>query len=198
MAQKNKNINYKTNIKNNNNNNIINNNQFLIPKVKESPMSSQNINGASNSKIMPKHLLIQKDNNINPRKKIAINNNLNNDNNKENARNKLMDLVQKKKVSKPNFDKNKNKGINVNNKGKNIIKEINKNEEFQKIIEKIGVLESSEMNYDLYTRLNLIKNYINMKGDKMSSEDLINIDNDIQSMMNSINNTNFKFIKNKK
>ena len=46
------------------------------------------------------------------------------------------------------------------------------------------------MNYDFYTKLSLIKNYINMKGDKMSSEDLININNDIQSMINTMNNMN--------
>ena len=77
-------------------------------------------------------------------------------------------------------------------KGKAIQNEINKNIEFNKIIEKIGILESSEMNYDFYTRLNLIKNYINMKGDKMSSEDLVNINNDIQTMLNNVNINNLK------
>ena len=48
------------------------------------------------------------------------------------------------------------------------------------------------MNYDFYTRLNLIKNYINMKGDKMSSEDLVNINNDIQTMLNNVNINNLK------
>ena len=114
---------------------------------------------------------------------------------------KIMNIVEKKKSDKPKINKN----ININ-KGKINRKEINKNEEFQKIIEKIGILENSEMNYDLYTKLNLIKNYINMKGDKMSSEDLINISSDIQSMINSINNnktnnnsnkTKFKILNNK-
>ena len=181
LAQKSKTNTYKNNIKNNNN-------QFFMPKTKETPISSQNINGASNSKLIPKNLLISKDNTNLNKKRIGINNNINiNNDNKDKVRNKIMDIVQKKKIGQSNLDKNINKGININKKGKMIHKEINKNDEFQKIIEKIGILESSEMNYDLYTRLNLIKNYINMKGDKMSSEDLINIDNDIQTMMNSIN-----------
>ena len=33
-----------------------------------------------------------------------------------------------------------------------------------------------------------------MKGDKMSSEDLVNINNDIQTMLNNINSNNFKSI----
>ena len=98
---------------------------------------------------------------------------------------KIMNIVEKKKIEKPKINKNI-----IINKGKMNRKEINKNEEFQKIIEKIGILENSEMNYDLYTKLNLIKNYINMKGDKMTSEDLINISNDINSMINSISNKN--------
>ena len=183
MAQKLNNRNYKGNIKNTTN-------QIMMPKVKETHISTQNSNGALNPKIMNKNLMIQKDN---KNKKIGINNNMNNVENNENLRNKFMDVIQKKKIAKPKLDKNNNKGININ-KGKMIHNEINKNVEFNKIIEKIGILESSEMNYDFYTRLNLIKNYINMKGDKMSSEDLININNDIQTMLNNINNNNFKML----
>ena len=181
MTQKLNNRNYKGNIKNTTN-------QIMMPKVKETHISTQNSNGALNPKIMNKNLMIQKDN---KNKKIGINNNMNNVENNENLRNKFMDVIQKKKIAKPKLDKNSNKGININ-KGKMLHNEINKNVEFNKIIEKIGILEGSEMNYDFYTRLNLIKNYINMKGDKMSSEDLININNDIQTMLNNINNNNFK------
>ena len=180
MTQKLNNRNYKGNIKNTTN-------QIMMPKVKETHISTQNSNGALNPKIMNKNLIIQKDN---KNKKIGINNNIENN---ENLRNKFMDVIQKKKIAKPKLDKNSNKGININ-KGKMIHNEINKNVEFNKIIEKIGILEGSEMNYDFYTRLNLIKNYINMKGDKMSSEDLININNDIQTMLNNINNNNFKML----
>ena len=174
-------------------NKMKNSNPMLRPKIKDSQILSQNGNGAFNSKIQNK--FTSQKNNI--KKNLGINNN----NDAQDLFNeKIMNILEKKKINKPKINKN----ININ-KGKINSKEINKNQEFQKIIEKIGILESSEMNYDLYTKLNLIKNYINMKGDKMSSEDLINIRNDIQSMLNSINNKNnnnsnknkFKILNNK-
>ena len=179
-------------------NKMKNSNPILKPKIKEQQILSQNTNanGAFNSKIQNK-FTSQKNNNI--KKNIGINNN--NNEVQDFFHEKIMNIVEKKKSDKPKINKN----ININ-KGKINRKEINKNEEFQKIIEKIGILEKSEMNYDLYTKLNLIKNYINMKGDKMSSEDLINISSDIQSMINSINNnktnnnsnkTKFKILNNK-
>ena len=169
---------------NKNNSNIIKNSTpMLKPQMKEPQIKSKNVNGAFNSKV-PNKFAIQKNNVKN--NNIGINNNLNNDNDfQDYFHDKIMNVVEKKKIAKPKINTN----ININ-KGKMIKKEINKNEEFQKIIEKIGFLESSEMNYDFYTKLSLIKNYINMKGDKMSSEDLININNDIQSMINSTNNKN--------
>ena len=178
-------------------NKMKNSNPILKPKIKEQQILSQNTNanGAFNSKIQNK-FTSQKNNNI--KKNIGINNN---NEVQDFFHEKIMNIVEKKKSDKPKINKN----ININ-KGKINRKEINKNEEFQKIIEKIGILENSEMNYDLYTKLNLIKNYINMKGDKMSSEDLINISSDIQSMINSINNnktnnnsnkTKFKILNNK-
>ena len=176
-------------------NKMKNSNPMLRPKIKDSQILSQNGNGAFNSKIQNK--FTSQKNNI--KKNLGINNNNNNDA-QDLFNEKIMNILEKKKINKPKINKN----ININ-KGKINSKEINKNQEFQKIIEKIGILESSEMNYDLYTKLNLIKNYINMKGDKMSSEDLINIRNDIQSMLNSINNKNnnnsnknkFKILNNK-
>ena len=178
-------------------NKMKNSNPILKPKIKEQQILSQNTNanGAFNTKIQNK-FTSQKNNNI--KKNIGINNN---NEVQDFFHEKIMNIVEKKKSDKPKINKN----ININ-KGKINRKEINKNEEFQKIIEKIGILENSEMNYDLYTKLNLIKNYINMKGDKMSSEDLINISSDIQSMINSINNnktnnnsnkTKFKILNNK-
>ena len=177
-------------------NKMKNSNPMLRPKIKDSQILSQNANGAFNSKIQNK--FTSQKNNI--KKNLGINNNNNNNDAQDLFNEKIMNILEKKKINKPKINKN----ININ-KGKINSKEINKNQEFQKIIEKIGILESSEMNYDLYTKLNLIKNYINMKGDKMSSEDLINIRNDIQSMLNSINNKNnnnsnknkFKILNNK-
>ena len=160
-------------------NRMKNSNPILRPKLKEQQILPQNINGAFNSKIQNK-FPPQK---INTKKNSSMNNN--NNEVQDFFHEKMMNIVEKKKIEKPKINKNI-----IINKGKMNRKEINKNEEFQKIIEKIGILESSEMNYDLYTKLNLIKNYINMKGDKMTSEDLINISNDINSMINSISNKN--------
>ena len=160
-------------------NRMKNSNPILRPKLKEQQILPQNINGAFNSKIQNK-FPPQK---INTKKNSSMNNN--NNEVQDFFHEKIMNIVEKKKIEKPKINKNI-----IINKGKMNRKEINKNEEFQKIIEKIGILESSEMNYDLYTKLNLIKNYINMKGDKMTSEDLINITNDINSMINSISNKN--------
>ena len=160
-------------------NRMKNSNPILRPKLKEPQILPQNINGAFNSKIQNK-FPPQK---INTKKNSSMNNN--NNEVQDFFHEKIMNIVEKKKIEKPKINKNI-----IINKGKMNRKEINKNEEFQKIIEKIGILESSEMNYDLYTKLNLIKNYINMKGDKMTSEDLINISNDINSMINSISNKN--------
>jgi len=160
-------------------NRMKNSNPILRPKLKEQQILPQNINGAFNSKIQNK-FPPQK---INTKKNSSMNNN--NNEVQDFFHEKIMNIVEKKKIEKPKINKNI-----IINKGKMNRKEINKNEEFQKIIEKIGILESSEMNYDLYTKFNLIKNYINMKGDKMTSEDLINISNDINSMINSISNKN--------
>ena len=160
-------------------NRMKNSNPILRPKLKEQQILPQNINGAFNSKIQNK-FPPQK---INTKKNSSMNNN--NNEVQDFFHEKIMNIVEKKKIEKPKINKNI-----IINKGKMNRKEINKNEEFQKIIEKIGILESTEMNYDLYTKLNLIKNYINMKGDKMTSEDLINISNDINSMINSISNKN--------
>ena len=118
-----------------------------------------------------------------------INTELNNRTNNNITKN---NIINKNKGKDINGGLNIKKPIKINKKTKNrkdeINYDINKNEEFQKIIEKIGMLESTELNNDLYEKLNLIKNYINMKGDKMSSDDLININNDIESMIKIMNN----------
>ena len=167
----------------NNQNNNINlkiNNQGAFPKLKDSQNKAQNINGGA------------KKSKNNQTKNNNIYNNI--DNYKDNNfNNKLLNLNKKKKY----INNNQNlaqKGGKKDTKSQNDFK---RNEEFQKIIEKIGLLESSEMNYDLYTKLNLIKNYINNKGDKITFEDIKSINNDIDSMIEIINmninlNLNYK------
>ena len=109
---------------------------------------------------------------------------LNQDNN---FQSKFLDLIKNKKTPKISKKNNNNrKNVKIQN-------EFKRNEEYQKIIDKIGLLENSEMNYDLYTKLNLIKNYINNKGDKITFEDTISINNDIDSIIETMNlNLNYK------
>ena len=153
-----------------NNSNLQCNNQGIFPKkIKESKNKIQNINGAA-KKIKNSSI---KNNNTN----------INEVNQQNNFHNKLLDLIKKRKTSK-NY--NLNLGERNNNTTNNLNQNQNKtkkNDEFQKIIEKIGYLEDNEMNYDLYTKLNLIKTYINNKGDKITSEDIMSINNDIDKMI---------------
>ena len=160
-------------MQNNPNSNIMlnKNNQAAFNKIKNTKKNSQNINGG------------MKKTKINSTKNNA-NNNLNQDNN---FQSKFLDLIKNKKTPKIS-EKNNNNRKNVK-----IQNEFKRNEEYQKIIDKIGLLENSEMNYDLYTKLNLIKNYINNKGDKITFEDTISINNDIDSIIETMNlNLNYK------
>ena len=145
------------------------NNQTVSQKLKEPKNKSQNINGGTRrnkSSNMP-----------------------NIEENQDSFQNKLYEFIKKNKPQNYQIYNNINKNIAKGNKNeKNIYNEINKNEEYEKIIEKIGILESYEMNYDFYTRLNLIKNYINNKGGKITIEDIKNINNDIDSMIQIMNN----------
>ena len=162
-------------IKNNDiNNNNNSNRKYDIAQVK-SNNKSYNLNGGA-----------KKNKNMNTN--LANNKNMNNENNlnQDNAQNKLMDLILKRKT--PNYQNNplqKNQNLI---KGKNEKNATDRNYEYQKLIEKIGLLESYEMNYDLYSRLNLIKNYINNKGDKITIEDITNINNDIDPIIKKMNN----------
>ena len=182
----NSNQNLNENMSNNNyinqamiNNNDINNNnnsnrKYDIAQVK-SNNKSYNLNGGA-----------KKNKNMNTN--LANNKNMNNENNlnQDNAQNKLMDLILKRKT--PNYQNHplqKNQNLI---KGKNEKNATDRNYEYQKLIEKIGLLESYEMNYDLYSRLNLIKNYINNKGDKITIEDITNINNDIDPIIKKMNN----------
>ena len=160
---------------NNNNSNIKLKNKTASPKMVETQSKLQNINGGSK-----KNKNISKNNsNIN-----------NNDLNQDNIPNKYLELIKNKKNQKSQNNAQKMpKGNKISMK----LNEMDKNMEYQKIIEKITILENNEMNYDLYTRLNLIKNYINNKGDKISIQDIININNDVDSMIEIINNNiNYK------
>ena len=145
------------------------NNQTISQKLKEPNNKSQNINGGTRR---------NKTSNIPNIEEIQ-----------DSFQNKLYEFIKKNKPQNYQIYDNINKNIAKGNKNeKNIYNEINKNEEYEKIIEKIGMLESYEMNYDFYTRLNLIKNYINNKGDKITIEDIKNINNDIDPMIEIMKN----------
>ena len=150
----------------NNPTNIKVNNQAIFNKINNCKNKSQNINGC------------MKKNKNNSTKNNKAYNNLNQDNN---FHNKNLDLIKNRKTPKLN-KKNNNNSKKANNQN-----ELKRNEEYQKIIEKIGLLENSEMNYDLYTKLNLIKNYISNKGDKITLEDIRSINNDLDSMNETMN-----------
>ncbi len=161
-----------------NNNDINNNNNNSSRKYDNAQAKSNNkpynINGGA-----------KKNKNMNAN--FANNKNINNDNNlnQDNAQNKLMDLIIKRKTPKyQNTPIQKNQNL-IKGKSENAT---DRNYEYQKLIEKIGLLESYEMNYDLYSRLNLIKNYINNKGDKITIEDITNINNDIDPIIKKMNN----------
>ena len=162
-------------IKSNNINTKINN-QTFSPKIKQIQSKGQNINGGTKKN---KIINISKNSNIND----------NNDINENNNNDKFSDLIKKRKTTKSQSNINRN-NFSKNMKNQN---EFNRNEEYQKIIEKIGMIENYEMSYELYTKLNLIKNYINNKGDKISLEDIKSINNDIDQMIESMNyNLNYK------
>ena len=151
---------------NNNNSNAKLGSKIFSPKVKEPQNKSQNINGGT-----------KKNKNIPPK----------NVNDPDNFQSKLQEFMKKKKTPKnQTFGQNLPKGNNKKNMMS--ITGLDKNEEYQKVIDKIGLLDNTEMNYDFYTRLNLIKNYINNKGDKITIQDLMNINNDVDSMIEAMNN----------
>jgi hypothetical protein len=142
------------------------NNQIISQKLKESSNKSQNINGGTKR---------NKNSNVS-----------NAEENLDSFHNKLYEFIKKNKPQNYQIYNNINKNITKGNKGQK--NKIDKDKEYEKIIEKIGMLESYEMNYDFYTRLNLIKNYINNKGGKIAIEDIKNINNDIDSMIQIMNN----------
>jgi len=145
------------------------NNQIASQKLKDPSNKTQNINGGTKR-------------NKNPNVSNA-------EENQDSFQNKLYEFIKKNKPQNYQIYNNINKNIAKGNKNKkNIYNEIDKNEEYERIIEKIGMLESYEMNYDFYTRLNLIKNYINSKGDKITIEDIKNINNDIDPMIEIMKN----------
>ena len=174
-----------------NNSNLKLNNQSTFSKLKESQIKNQNINGGTkkNKNLSSKNNNIINNTNLNNNNFTNMNNINNNDVNQDNNfHNKLLDFIRKRKGSKYQSN-NQNIGKGNNNK-KNMKNqnEFERNEKYQKIFEKIGLLESSELGYELYTKLNLIKNYINNKGDKITMEDIISINNDIHSMIEAMNN----------
>ena len=142
-------------------------NKLISPKNKEPQIKTQNINGGS-----------KKNKNFSTK----------NATDPDNFQGRFPDFMKKRKTPQnQSFTQNLPKG---NNKKNMNISALDRNEEYQKVIDKIGLLDNAEMNYDLYTRLNLIKNYINNKGDKITIQDLMNINNDVDSMIEAMNNNN--------
>jgi hypothetical protein len=183
--QNNNNLLTKSMTNNPNNSNLQFNSQGIFPKkIKEPKSKTQNINGAA-KKIKNSSI---KNSNIN----------INEVNQQNNFHNKLLDLIKKRKTSKNTNLNLGERNDNIKNNLNQNQNEIKKNDEFQKIIEKIGYLEDNEMNYDLYTKLNLIKTYINNKGDKITLEDIMSINNDIDKMIettvvnSNLNKKNYK------
>ena len=152
-------------MKKNYNQNLNENNTDSLPtpqKVVGAPQKSQNLNGAVKKKknVMNKN----------------SNNNANNEINQDNFHNKLIDLIKKRK--------NTNQIVSQGNNGNS---NIDRNEIYQTVLKKIAMMENNEMSYEIYTKFILIKNYLNKKGDKISTEDILGINNDIDTLIEAIN-----------
>ena len=72
--------------------------------------------------------------------------------------------------------------------------ELEKNELYKKLINKIEYLECYENNYNFNEKFSLIKHYINNKGDKITLEDIANINNDLDKLVEENINKNQNII----
>ena len=118
------------------------------------------------------------ENNINKEKNIEnINSNVDNN---EKLHNKLLELINKRKIK---TSTNNYKQIH-NNTNKNKTK--NNAEKYINLIKKINELETAGVDYENYNKLNLIKSFIKNKGDKISNEDLKKINKDIDQLYQKI------------
>ena len=118
------------------------------------------------------------ENNINKEKNIEnINSNVDNN---EKLHNKLLELINKRKIK---TSTNNYKQIH-NNTNKNKTK--NNAEKYINLMKKINELETAGVDYENYNKLNLIKSFIKNKGDKISNEDLKKINKDIDQLYQKI------------
>ena len=65
--------------------------------------------------------------------------------------------------------------------------DIDINEEYQKMLDKIDEIEQMKMDYNSYSHLNQIKEYINKKGDNILIEDIKRINGEIDKMIEILN-----------
>ena len=87
-----------------------------------------------------------------------------------------------------NQEKNIDNIINIKYKDKgNITNEKDINEEYQKMLNKIDEIELMKMDYNSYSHLNQIKNYINNKGDNILIEDINRVNEEIDKMIEILN-----------
>ena len=84
---------------------------------------------------------------------------------------------------------NKNNNITEYLKEENevIENDIDINEEYQKMLDKIDEIEQMKMDYNSYSHLNQIKEYINKKGDNILIGDIKRINGEIDKMIEILN-----------
>ena len=81
-----------------------------------------------------------------------------------------------------------NKENNINEKikeEKKMVEDIN--EEYQKMLDKIDEIEQMKMDYNSYSHLNQIKEYINKKGENLLIEDIKRVNGEIDKMIEILN-----------
>ena len=206
------NNNFNNNLNSNKTNNNINNNNLSNDKkqIKKNNMSNNenyqkyfiiNNNNKKANLAMNNYLSIKKDTDdfltkLNKQKEQS-----------ELKRGKVSSLINKQKNNQSyQYKMNSNQNINdliINNQEKNIIineedkeqrnkkrkekKDVNTNkdinEEYQKMINQIDEIEQMKMDYNSYTHLNQIKNYINNKGENIKIEDINRINGEIGKMI---------------
>ena len=167
--------------------NMINNSN---PPTYYKENSKQYYNKKSNS-AMSNYLSIKKDTD-NFLKKISIQKE-----ESEKKRDKASSLINKQnqaiKYQYKKLDEfllsNKNNNITEYLKEENevIENDIDINEEYQKMLDKIDEIEQMKMDYNSYSHLNQIKEYINKKGDNILIGDIKRINGEIDKMIEILN-----------
>ena len=95
--------------------------------------------------------------------------------------NDLLINNQEKNIIKNEEDKQQRNKKRKEKKDVNTNKDIN--EQYQKMINQIDEIEQMKMDYNSYTHLNQIKNYINNKGENIKIEDINRINGEIGKMI---------------